>query len=100
YFFDTAAEGRLGVNYAQTWFQRNVPAVQENAGDSDLGLGIEVDTELIFGSPSKTASGGEVFVSTQASLLFPLNGFNPAATDAIGGGAFAWSLQARLFLTF
>lgn len=93
YFFDNSAEARLAVNYAQTWFNRNTP------GDG-LGLGVEVDTELIFGAPSKTASGGEIFASAQASLLFPLDGFSPAATDDTGGGAFAWSIQARLFLTF
>lgn len=90
YFFDEAVEGRAAVNYSQTWFKRNVP------GD-DLPLGLEIDTAIIFGAPSETASGGEIFASAEAAILFPFSGFD-AGND--GGGSFAWSLQAKLFLTF
>ncbi|MEM6732549.1 MAG: hypothetical protein AAF658_13405, partial [Myxococcota bacterium] len=63
-------------------------------------LGVEIDTELIFGAPSKSASAGEIFASAQAAILFPLGGFSPDDEVVPGGGSFAWSLQARLFLTF
>lgn len=91
YFFSSAVEGRLSANYAQTWFNRNVP------GD-DLGLGLEIDTMLIFGEPTKTASGGEVFATAEAAVLFPLAGFDPGLEEV--DPSFAWAVQGKLFLTF
>lgn len=92
YFFSTAVEGRAGANYAKTWWNRNTPG-------NGRGLGVEVNTQLIFGEPSKTASGGEIFATTEAAVLFPLSGFD-LGEEIDGGGDFAWSLQAKLFLTF
>lgn len=93
YQFDNGVVGKLSANYAQAMFKESTP------GDS-APMGLEFDSELLLGSVEDDGRGG-VQASLAGGLLFPFGAFkNLLKEEAEQSGSFAWTMQARLYVSF
>jgi len=91
YVFANSIGGRAWAVYSQA-----MKKASTYRGTS-LPLGIEVDGELSYGLIANP-EGGSFKGSVAGGLLFPFSGFK-SPTDGTGG-SLAWTLQARLYVTF
>jgi hypothetical protein len=64
-------------------------------------MGVEFDGEVSYGNES-LAERGQLLAALRGGLVFPLGAFNnpQAANGQSPGGSFAWTVQARMYLTF
>ena len=96
YRFDRQWLGRVSAVYAQL-----LRPSSQAAGDGEVGprpLGVEVDAELRLG-PERPGPDGAVMASVVGGVLFPLGALDPTTLDR-QGSRFAWTAQARMWLTF
>lgn len=100
YRFDERVLGRLTGIYSQTMFSESSPSALMKSGSGSKPLGIEFDGELAYGMDT-SLERGQFLASLAGGILFPLSGFNNANKSADkAGGDFAWTVQARMYLTF
>ncbi|MEE8408500.1 MAG: TIGR04551 family protein, partial [Myxococcota bacterium] len=92
YMFDQNFAGKIAAIYSQAIFKRSVPG-------SSRWMGLELDGEISYGlegpdpGPFATALAGGVAI--------PFGAFeNPDRPEDQERGSFAWTFQARLYLTF
>ncbi len=91
YMFDEKFAGKINASYSQAIFR------QYKGGS--LPMGIEFDAELSYGLESLNA--GPLGGSLVGGIAFPLGAFdNPELETDAQGGSFAWTIQARMYLTF
>jgi uncharacterized protein (TIGR04551 family) len=90
YFFNDAVEGRLRIEYAQTFFKSTSPG---NA----LPMGLEVDGEIHLGAPPEGEQAG-LRGALFGAVAFPFGAFRNGENGV--AGKFAWTLQYRLYVTF
>lgn len=99
YRFDDKLSGRLALIYSQAVDQASVPNT-DTSRTRHLPLGVEVDGEIAYGLLN-LEQRGQLMASLAGGMLFPLAGFDKRPTEgSVQRGAFAWTLQARMFLTF
>ena len=74
--------------------------IHESVVKDGFALGLEFDAELSYNT-EKTPTGGSFGGSFGGGILFPLAGFdNLTLPTDDQAGSFAWTLQAKLHLTF
>jgi uncharacterized protein (TIGR04551 family) len=99
YRFDDKLAGRLTMIYSQAMQRASTPSATAQNGGA-LPLGLEIDGELAYGIHS-SQQRGQLLASLAGGMLFPLKGFtNPTRAIGSQSGSFAWTIQARMFLTF
>jgi uncharacterized protein (TIGR04551 family) len=91
YMFDESFAGKASAIYSQALFKRTVP------GDSRK-MGLEFDGELSYGIEGPDP--GPFGASLMGGILIPFGAFKADPGDTESGGSFAWTVQARLYLTF
>ena len=99
YRFDDKLAGRLTFIYSQAMTRASTPSFDgTNGGHKPLGA--ELDGELAYGIHS-SQQRGQLLATLAGGMLFPLSGFaNPTRAIGTQNGSFAWTIQARMFLTF
>lgn len=99
YRFDQKLEARVAGIYSQAIMGTSTPSASAG-GPGHKPLGFELDGEIIYGADPRVERG-QLLASLAGGMLFPFSGFNnPTATGGESSGHFAWTIQARLFLTF
>lgn len=99
YRFDDKLSGRLALIYSQAIDHGSVPNSDANRA-RQLPLGVEVDGEVAYGLLN-LEQRGQLMASLAAGMLFPLAGFDKRPSEGVvQRGSFAWTMQARMFLTF
>lgn len=93
YLFDENFAGSLAAIYSQALFKRTTPG-------SSLPMGLEFDAELSYGLES-TTDPSPFAAALMGGIAFPFGAFDNLnlPTDR-QGGSFAWTIQARLYVTF
>ncbi len=95
YRFDDKVMGRVNAVYSQAVNGKSTPSA--TAGSSSTPMGLEFDAELMYGSEARRQEA-QLMASLAGGILFPLGAFNnPQSTQ---GNSFAWTIQARVYLTF
>ncbi len=93
YTFANNISGDLGVIYSQAFKKRSTPGTSRP-------LGLEVDAELAYSS-EPTPQGGALKGSLAGGMLFPFAAFkNRAENKGEQDPSFAWTLQARMYVTY
>jgi uncharacterized protein (TIGR04551 family) len=99
YRFDEKVQGRVAAIYSQAMMGESTPSAANSATPSKP-LGVEFDGELSYDRDSHLERG-QVLAALAGGILFPLGGFNnPTLSAGQQGGSFAWTLQARMYMTF
>jgi uncharacterized protein (TIGR04551 family) len=90
YNFENNIGGRFWAVYSQAFEKSSTPN-----GKNPLGL--ELDAELAYGAESNPESGA-FKGALMGGMLFPFNAFKNPTLNA--GPSFAWTIEARLYVTF
>ena len=99
YRFDEKLSGRLAAIYSQLVSHGSVPNIDNNRA-RHLPMGVEVDAEVAYGLYN-LEERGQLLASLAGGLLVPLAAFNKHPVEGqLQRGHLAWTLQARMFLTF
>lgn len=101
YRFDDKLSGRLAAIYSQALNGESTPSGSLAGQTGHTPLGIELNGEMAYGVISREERG-QLLASLAGGLLFPLNGMLSKRNEgsSIERGRPAWTLQARMFVTF
>ena len=98
YRFDDKVIGRVNAVYSQAVRGNSTPsATTATTASAHTPMGIEFDAELTYGSEARRQEA-QLMASLAGGILFPLGAFNNAQSTQ--GNSFAWTIQARVYLTF
>ena len=101
YRFDDKLSGRLALIYSQAMTGRSTPSSNLGGIAGRAPLGLEFDGELAYGLLSRDERG-QLLASLAGGILLPLPGMRskPADAGSMESGKFAWTVQARMYVTF
>jgi uncharacterized protein (TIGR04551 family) len=111
YDFDDNINLNAHVTYSQAMFKRSTPSCSDEtqvncrteAGQTGFGkteMGLEIDAEASYGL-THDLDGNAFRAAIQGGIVFPFGAFaNPNRPEDSQGPNFAWTIQARMYVTF